>query len=104
MTLEDWAECPCCQLPCSAAAMRAVLAAEGACPMCGERVAPDAVARLARGQAEARLRAAATGAAGSVPAAGAAAAAGLAGSGGGSCGAGSGAQAPAMLAGLAPGV
>lgn len=47
MTLEDWAECPACRFPCSTGPMRAILSAEGACPMCGERVAADAIARVA---------------------------------------------------------
>jgi hypothetical protein len=101
MTLEDWCECPCCQLPCSGTTMRAILSAEGTCPMCGERVAPDAIVRMARGQAEARARAAATGAAGSVPAA--AAAAGPVGGVSGSGAPGS-VEAPAMLAGLMTGM
>lgn len=64
MTLEDWAECPACHFPCSTGPMRAILAAEGACPMCCERVAPDAIARVP--DAAARLRDAAAGAAGDV--------------------------------------
>jgi hypothetical protein len=101
MMLDDWCECPCCQLPCSGAAMRAILSAEGVCPMCGERAVQDAVVRMARGQAEARARASVTGAAGSVPAA--AAAAGPVGEAGGGGAAGS-VEAPAMLAGLMAGL
>lgn len=64
MALADWAECPACRFPCRAAAMRALLEAEGACPMCGARAAPGAVARAAA-PAE-RLREALCGAPGDV--------------------------------------
>jgi hypothetical protein len=64
MALEDWAECPACRFPCSAAAMRAAVSAEGACPLCGEGVAAEAVTRLAVSEARARAAAAVTGAVG----------------------------------------
>ncbi|GBF91989.1 hypothetical protein Rsub_04713 [Raphidocelis subcapitata] len=84
MTLEDWAECPACRFPCGAAAMRAALSAEGACPLCGERVAADAVARLVVTEARARAAAAVAGAVG--PGAAAAMAAAVAEAGGGASG------------------
>lgn len=73
MVLSDWASCPCCSFPCRASAMRAILAAEGACPMCGGAAAPDAVVSAPSAAAAAELAAAApTGALGSVAAAAAA--------------------------------
>lgn len=61
MTLEDWSECPSCHFPCSSNGMRAILAAEGTCPMCGERAPPDAIAKLPGPQAQLRAAAAAAG-------------------------------------------
>lgn len=69
MSLQDWCECPSCRFPCSSRAIRAILAAEGTCPMCCEKVAPDAVAKLP--VADARRRAEEMGAAGAAAAAGA---------------------------------
>jgi hypothetical protein len=76
MTLGDWWECPACRFPCSGRAMRAVLAAEGACPMCCEHVAPPEL--VAVSVDDARQRAAQLGAPGTVAAVGPAAQAGAA--------------------------
>lgn len=38
MVPSDWAECPCCRFPASAAQFIRILAAERRCPMCNEEV------------------------------------------------------------------